>query len=389
MTTDDLKAAKPGDPPIWDDVVKGLHLVVNASGTKSFLYYYRPKARADQQRKPKVGTFGEITLGEARRRARALAERVARGEDPKGDWQDQRSELTVAELWAKVWESHYSGERFQSSGWGKEAKRLYQKQLEPAFGNAALSEVTAARVRNWHQGKAAKPYSANRALAVLSKMFRYAEEQEWRPQHTNPCLLVKNHPEQKRKRYASEAEIAQIAPILEREAEDFPAAVAFLYLQIFTGSRPKAIEEATWEQLTEFERGGETWGILTFHGKSSAKTGEDERVLIPPQAMRILKRLPRVEGETITGMKMPRRLWDKIRKEVGCEDLWCRDWRRTFATVGMSGGLGMDTIGELLNHRDTQTTKTYAKLMDGRKVEAAAQIAEKMEGLLSQKKPVA
>lgn len=101
--------------------------------------------------------------------------------------------------------------------------------------------------------------------------------------------------------------------------------------------------------------------------------------------MRVIGWLPRVEGMTITGMKMPRTLWRRVREEAGCPDLWVRDWRRTFATLGYSDGVDMWTVGELLNHRSTETTKIYAKMMDTRRLEAVTRIADKIESFSKDK----
>lgn len=378
---DELKEAKPGQT-VWDrgekTSVKGLHLRVSRSGAKSFYLYYR--TRAGQQRKPKLGMFGEITLSQARERARKLLDRVAIGDDPKAQWEEKRAEMTVHELFEATWNGHWDKPRYHLSGWAKQVKWNYETLILKPFGSSKLSEMTTARVRNWHQGFVdTSIYNGNHALRILSRMFRFAEEQEIRRQNTNPCALVKQFPERERKRYASIEEIQKIVRLLEANATRSPAGVAFLYLLMFTGSRPRAIERATWDQLIEFEKDGQKYGLLTFSGKSSSKTGQDERLMLPPQAMKALNRLPRVEGWTITDIKMPRTLWREIKKAADCPDLWARDWRRTFATVGMSNGVDIGTIGELLNHRSTETTKIYAKVMDGRKLEAAAAIASQIE----------
>jgi integrase len=93
--------------------------------------------------------------------------------------------------------------------------------------------------------------------------------------------------------------------------------------------------------------------------------------------------LPKREDGLIFGIKMPSHLWRKIRKEAGCEDLWARDSRRTFATIGMSNGVKMDTVSELLNHSSVQTTKTYAKLNGSARSQAVETIASKMNQLLN------
>jgi integrase len=75
-------------------------------------------------------------------------------------------------------------------------------------------------------------------------------------------------------------------------------------------------------------------------------------------------------------------LWEKVSAEAGCPDLWARDLRRTFATVGMSSGIKMDTISELLNHKSVQTTKLYAKLNDDARVEASSAISNKISEIV-------
>jgi integrase len=382
MFSDEIRNAKEG-AIVWDrddrNSIKGLHMKVTSVGEKMFYFYYR--TRDGKQRRPKIGELGPLTLFEIRNRAKQLSDQISLGLDPVGDWEEKKTEPTVDKLFKLTWEHHWNSERFKTSGWGKEAKRLYEKNIHPTFGSLRLSEVTPIKVREWHKAYKDMPIKGNRSLAVFSKMFNTAEELELRNQHTNPCRIVRNFPEKSRNRFATEEEIRKIYKILEREAVDHPANVAFLYLLIFSGSRPKAIETATWDQLREIEVKDKTYGLLEFYGKSSSKTGNDEKVILPPQAMKIINTLPRWK-KTICGIKFPRDFWTRIRKEAGCEDLWARDWRRTFASIGLSGGITSNVIGELLNHHSSETTKIYAKLMDGRRMEAATQIADKLEAMM-------
>jgi integrase len=383
MTNDRIKSAAVGEE-LWDDAQKGLHLRVLKDGKRVFYLYYR--SREGRQRKPKIGEFGDITLGEARKRAKALMDRVAIGEDPMAEWDKKKAELTVTELWEKVWTGYWDTERFKKSGWARECKRYYEQRIKGSFGGLKLTEVTPGMVREWHAKGKDHPYAANRALAVFGRMLQWAEEHEFKALNSNPCLVVKKHPEAERERYAGDDEIAKLVPLIEKHGDSSPAGKAFLYLLMFTGSRPRAIERATWDQLQEFEADGQRFGILTFEGKSTATTGEKEKVVLPPQAMAALDALPRVRGKTITGIKLPRRLWRKVKEEAGCNDLWARDWRRTFATVGMSDGMEKGMIGTLLNHRNQRTTDKYAKLVDPKRVQVASKIAERIEALSKGKK---
>lgn len=357
----------------WDDKIKGLHLRADSKGRESWYLYYRTKAGT--QRRPKLGDAAVVTLTAARELARDWLLQVAQGKDPSLERQGLRAEMTVRALYAKVLHSHWKTERFRKSGYRIEVRRLWHTRLEKAFGKMKLSEVTAAKVRAFHASLVSTPYEANRALAVLSKLFSWAEEQEIRPQGTNPCKLVKHHKEKERDRHATDEEVRRVAEILEREAEAHPREVAFITLLILTGSRPSGIERARKEDLELRQADGKTFGILRFQGKSG-----DEKVYLPESAVRALARVETRDG-SLAG-RFPRAFWENVRGEAGCKSLWARDWRRTFATTALSDGHEAAVISELLNHKDPATTKIYAKLKEAARVEIAEKTAAKLETLM-------
>jgi integrase len=98
--------------------------------------------------------------------------------------------------------------------------------------------------------------------------------------------------------------------------------------------------------------------------------------------MDMIKNLPKRQDGLIFGIGLPGYLWRKIRKEAGCEDLWARDFRRTFATVGMSNKVDMKVIGKLLNHHSQQTTDRYALLDNSARLEAVSAISAKLDSIL-------
>lgn len=360
----------------WDDETKGLHLRISGSGTKSFFLYYT--TRSGTERRPKLGEYPEMTLAQARSIARNLLSRVSAGEDPKGEWDRAKGELSVKEMFALCYQEHWADKRYQTSGWAKQVLYNFENHIGPTFGHKKLSEVTADEIRRWHKKKT--PVVANRALSVLSKVYAFAEEQEYRAQNTNPCKLVKVKQETKRKRFATPEEMKRIAEILKREEAKSPAAVAFIYLLMFTGARPRSIERATWAEFTETNQDGERFGVLRFNGKTSSDSGELETVIVPPQVMHVIDRLPK-NSKTLLGIKMPTSFWNKIREEAGCSDLWARDLRRTFATIGLSNGASRGVIGELLNHKSEQTTLTYAKVLENEKMKVTKFIADQISSI--------
>lgn len=375
--------APPGSI-VWDrgekTSVRGLHVKVTARGEKNFFLYYR--AMSGVQRRPKIGKFPEITAAEAREIARGMWSQILAGRDPSAERKAYRNEMTVNELFDLVMLDHWSKPRFKESGWAKEARMNFENHIRKPLGGKKLSDVTPLVLREWHAKFEATPYAGNRSLAVLSKMFTYAEENEIRPLNSNPCYAVKKFVERRRKRFASFLEAKALLEFLHREAEKRPRAVAFILLLALTGARPRMIKTGRRDNIVRFEHNGKIFGRMAKIGKTTYASGEDDVILFPPQALKILDSLPPPKDGTLTGVGMPHDLWNKARKVVGCYDLWARDWRRTFATLALSSGVSLDTIAEVLNHRSTQTTKIYAKLTEQAQIAAVEGVAEAFDALI-------
>lgn len=294
----------------------------------------------------------------------------------------KKNAMTLNELFDLVWRDHWSQKRFQLSGHARVVRANYEAHIKLLFGHLKLNAVTRTKVKKWHSDMVHISTTANRCLEVLSKLYSFAIDREVFV-GMSPCYAVKSHTERKRRRYATETELAKIGEILATYPKRNLPSTLFLLTLLFTGARPRSIERARWEDLTILDEG---FALLTFDGKTSEETGEKETVLIPPQVMDKIQELPRRADGIIFGVKMPRELWSTVREKAGCPDLWARDFRRTFATVGMSNEVKMDTISELLNHKSVQTTKIYAKLNNKARVEAVKHIASKMDTLLKKNK---
>lgn len=381
LTNTAVKAAMPGET-LWDVDVPGLHLRVTES-KKSFYLYFRTKLR--DERRPKLGDARILSLAQARENARAMLAEVAAGKDPIADRTAAIAEPTMDDLWTECAKKHWNKGR----QWDKDADRLYHRNVAPKLGRLRVRAITYDDVDGVAKALVKTPTESRNTTAVLSKMLNLAERWKHRAVNTNPCTLLERPPARKRRRFATRAEIGIIGPLLEAEAAraatlkhrhvaaDVTSSVAFLYILMFSGARPSEIERATPQQLERVTVDGTACGILRL---PEGKTGHRD-VFLPAQAMHHIDKLPK-GTRTLLNRKMPRRVWGRVRKKAGCADLWARDWRRTFATVGMSNGLTAGAVGELLGQKSAQTTKIYAKLMEDPALAAANMVAGHLETML-------
>jgi hypothetical protein len=97
-----VDAATPGPArfDMWDTNLAGFGLRVEASGTKTFIVRYRADGggRTAPRRFATVGRFGPLTVDEARKQARIILGAAATGEDPAGERQARRREMTMRAL---------------------------------------------------------------------------------------------------------------------------------------------------------------------------------------------------------------------------------------------------------------------------------------------------
>lgn len=353
---------------LWDKgsvgAVVGLH--ARALATKTVFYFYY-RSKKGTQRKPKIGDCSLLSISQAREIAAAMALKVLAGKDPSATANQLKNEPIIAELYTDCKKFHWSKTSYRISGWAKEVDRLYTARILKPFGSLKITDLTQKQVSMWHDSLGHTPYEANRALSVLSKLYNWYEANGGSVK--NPCSFVTKHPEAQRDRVATPSEINTIGTILKREQKNFPKQVAFIYLLMYTGSRPRAIERAKRNQLHG--------NVLKFRGKTGW-----EKVIIPFQGMRLLNNKELIGGDTLTGIKMPRDFWRRVIKEAGCKDLWARDWRRTFASIALSNGESLDSIGEILNHKSTQTTKAYAKVLNSNAQKIVGNVALKLDEIL-------
>jgi integrase len=375
-----IRTAQPGDI-LCDEEVSGLHLRCNEK-KKSFLLYYRSKT--GQQRRPRIGNFGEMTLEQARDRARAMLLEVRAGGDPKGRWDKMAKAATVAELADRFFLDHAAELKSRD-----EQMRLWSKYVEPtALAKKKVAEVSHEDIDQLHRRHADTPHQANRILQMLSSMFTRSEI--WRDSTgkvmrsigTNPCQHVRRYKEPKRRRYMTQDEMAAVLDELRKKESRYPAGVAFVRLLIYTGARSNEIRTARWEWIRgdyiEFPEGA-------TKTEGTAEAGVS-RVFLSPPAKAVLDSLPRTSG-TITGIESPKNLWYTVTKKAGCPGLRMHDCRHSFASVGLSNGMTLEQIGELLNHRSRLTTQRYAHLMEDRARASVAAIGAAQMAMLAAAKP--
>jgi integrase len=244
-----------------------------------------------------------------------------------------------------------------------EYKRAVELFINPALGPYRISDVLRADVARFHHELRDRPYQANRALGVLSKMFNLAEQWGLRPDGSNPCRHVKKYREHKKERYLTMPELQRLGAALttaQRQQTESPFVTAAIGLLVLTGARLNEILTLKWDYVDLAE------AVLRL---PDSKTGA-KLIYLNDAAVNLLRAMPRMAGNpyVIAGKKAGSRLinlqkpWRRLRAQAGLNDVRIHDLRHSFASVGAGAGMSLPVIGKLLGHSQPVTTARYAHL---------------------------
>lgn len=367
------------DVIIRDSELKGFLCKITPKGKKVYMLYYR--TRDGRERKPAIGIHGHITCYQARDMALKWLGEIASGNDPSFERQSLKVDLNITEL-SERYLLEYA-EQHKKARSVEHDKFLLTNHLLPELGKIKLKILTANDIERFHRKKKNIAITANRCLAVMSKMLNLAEKWGLRSDAGSLCKHIDKYPENKRERFLSAEEIARLSSVLkdlsyaDTESSSVLAAIKLLLL---TGCRLSEILTLKWGYVDLIHH-----RINLVDSKTGKKT-----IYISPIVVELLVRIEKkegnpyiitgnVEGKHLVNLQKP---WRRIRKIAGLDDVRIHDLRHSFASVGAASGLSLPIIGALLGHSQVQTTARYAHLIGDPLKEAAGLINEKMRGLV-------
>ncbi len=365
---------------IWDSELKGFGLKVAKGGRKSYVCKYRAgNGRTAPTRRMTIGAHGSPwTVDQARAEARKLLGRVANGEDPAKEKQEEKKQVTVAELCKQYLEVGTGTKK--ASTLATDEGRI-ARHIIPLLGKKMVRDLTRADIKRFLQDVASGKTSADiktklrgraivrggkgtasRTVGLLGGIFSYAFDCGLID--VNPVRGVKHFADRKGNRYLSQEELVALGQAL-RDGSDKglnPQAIAILRLLIFTGARKGEIEDLKWSEVN-FETG--------YLHLDDSKTGQ-KSIPLNAGALETLAAVPKLEGAIYVfpahrseghyqGTPKVRQI---IRELAGLEDVRLHDLRHSFANVAVSGGASLPIVGALLGHSDSGTTQRYAHLHD-------------------------
>ena len=341
---------------IFDSLIPGFVVDIRPT-TQTFQFRYKVESLS---RLIKLGRHGsDLTVDQARRRARELRGEVALGRDPHGERTAARHGQTYGQFLEDRFLPH---QRARNKGY-REAERLMRRRVIPTLGKRLLSGIGAGDIQRLYDSminEGLAPATANRALAGIKRSLTLAVT--WGELDRNPATAVKAMKENNNlERFLSPAEIKALIQALD--SDHHLIAVAAVKMLLLSGARRGEVLSARWQDV---DLGRRLWVV------PNPKGGRAHHRPLSWAAVEVLQSLPRrpddprVFSGGAPGRPLSlRALWERVRRAAGLNNVRLHDLRHTFASIAVGGGVPLYTVRQLLGHASSTTTERYAHLAPG------------------------
>jgi len=222
------------------------------------------------------------------------------------------------------------------------------------------------------------PATLNRFADVISRVFRWAVEQEYLRE--SPCRLKRRRQARSRLRYLDEAEERRLLAHAERAAPDLTPMILVL---LNTGLRLGEAVHLRWEDVDLLQRRIS----IARHPEDGWQPKSRQLRVIPlnATALRALASLPRRgpyifhAGACSTAYHRIGRRLNGLLKAAGIFGATVHSLRHTFGTRLAQAGVPVTEIQRLLGHSSLTTTEIYMHVAPGRLDEAVGRLDTRAE----------
>lgn len=395
-TVDRLKPDPRKRVTAFDPDTRGLCVRVTPKGKKTFTIVARDPAGKQVWRE--VGGCDEITLEDARTKAREGVRRIKEGLDPFPEAEKPRAPDTVGDVVRNFLKRYVEAKGLRSAS---EIERIFNVYVLPEWGDRPYTGIRRADVAAMLDGIEDNhgPVMADRVLAWVRKLLNWQATRD--DDYTPPIIpgMARTKPaERSRERILTDDEIRLLWPILS-ETGSYGALCQILLL---TGQRKAKVAAMQWEDISE----DGVWTIPT----APREKGNPGAVKLPKMALDIIRAQKKVAGNPYVfagrgaghisaGSPAKRdldaRILDALReraKEAGADPAKVKapppftlhDFRRSARSLMAAAGVDSEIAERVIGHKIAGVRGVYDRHdYADEKAAALARLANHVRGILS------
>lgn len=336
----------------YDTNEKGLALLVSNGGAKTFYLY---KKLNGSPIRVKLGSFPDMTIEQARKRAVENRSKINLGEDPKEELRRAKSDISFGIMFEEYMERYSKKHKRTWQSDEREIKKFLSHWFQKKASAIKKQEIQYLIEKIGDENGL---YQANRLFERVRAIYNKSIEWGWNG--TNPTTGIKKFKEKSRDRFIQPDELPKFFEALLQE-ENITIRDC-IWILLLTGVRKG---NALAMRFDEINFTNKEWRI------PDTKNGETLTIPLSNQVMKIL--IAR-QSNGISEFVFPsnssgkgyiqdlKKAWIRILKRARIKDLRIHDLRRTLGSWQVATGASLPIIGKSLGHKTQQATAIYARL---------------------------
>ena len=352
---------------ITDTETTGFTMEVWASG--GIVFWCRYVDQNSRSREIKLGKACDISVEQARRKAKELRAQISLDGDPAAARDKKRAVPTFKDF---VTEKYlpFAKDRLRSYG---DQESMCRLRLIPWWGGKRMDEIKTTDILDLQRrlrAESLSPSSVNRHIALAKRIFNVAIR--WQVfEGKNPCQHVEFARENHRERFLSKDEVRRLFQALD--AETSRSAASCIALLALTGARKSEALNAKYDDIDLASR---VWTVPA----SRSKSGKVRRIPLSDAAVKLLSGLPPrpdcpwlFPSSAGDGpIENIRRCWQRLKVSASLPtDTRPHDLRHSFASLLVGSGQSLYSVQTILGHASPNMTARYAHLANTSLVDAA------------------
>lgn len=339
--------------------VKGFFISVTAATPGQGTFFFRTKNSEGTTYAIKIGRSSDISLSDARKRARALRSELELGRDIYAERKASKEMVTLDEFFNNTYLPYA---KVHKRSWIRDVQ-LYAR-IGKEFGRLKLNQIQKQKVAVFHAGLVEEGLSAASAdhhPKLLRRMFSMAIEYDLIEKNPLAKFSLFNH-DNKVENYLSDEQLTQLMEVLRTDANRIVCNIAILLLG--TGCRLNEILTAKKSDVDVQSR------VLRI-AASNSKSKRVRSVPLNDTAVEvILEQFENTKGyeylfinhQTGKPYTSIMKVRERLRKKAGLPHLRIHDLRHSFASFLVNSGRTLYEVQQILGHSQSIVTERYAHL---------------------------
>ena len=353
-----------------DQDLPGLLLEVRSSNSTWWIRY---RDHASATKYLRLGHYPDMSLDEARQRAKTEKARIQLGADPRAEDAARKAVPTLTEFMEEQYFPHVATRKRTAA----KDEEYFRLRLKSAFGHRRLNQITRREVQLFHSGlrdEGLSPATCNHYLKLLKRALNLAIQ--WEIIEKNPVVGIQYYKEDNLiENYLDAEQLQRLLAVLTTDSNRTVCHIILFLLS--TGARLNEALQAKWEHIDVERR---IWRIPSTNSKS----GKVRAVPLNDSAIGVLNQLDtegrfehvfinRKTGKPYTTIQ---KVWNRLRNEADLGHIRVHDLRHSYSSFLVNSGRTLYEVQQILGHSNPKVTQRYSHLSTATLQEAASSAAD-------------